>query len=114
MRERFKHLAEGCLLVRMRGLEGERFLNLCMAKEIEIWNICSLGECQFEFWTGIGEFRRMRPLARKAGVRLLIKGRRGLPFFFIQESQAKALCGRAECVFSDSVSDVPICLEYLS
>lgn len=89
MRERFKHLAEGCLLVRMRGLESERFLNLCMTKEIEIWNICSLGECQFEFWTGIGEFRRMRPLARKAGVRLLIKGRRGLPFFLYRNRRRK-------------------------
>lgn len=81
MREGLRHLAEGCLRVRLRGLQGERFLNLCMTKEIEIWEISSLGNGQFEFWTGIREFRKMRPLARKTGVRLLIKGRRGLPFF---------------------------------
>ncbi len=89
LREKLRHLTGGCLLVRMRGLEGERFLNLCMTKEIEIWNIASLGECQFEFWTGIREFRRMRPLARKAGVRLLIKGRRGLPFFLYRNRRRK-------------------------
>lgn len=89
LREELRHLTGGCLLVRMRGPEGERFLNLCMTKEIEIWNIASLGECQFEFWTGIREFRKMRPLARKAGVRLLIKGRRGLPFFLYRNRRRK-------------------------
>ena len=39
MKERVLRYAGGYLKVRMTGLTSERFLNLCMAREITLWEL---------------------------------------------------------------------------
>lgn len=71
----------GYLDVCLGGFSPERFLNLCMARQIRIWNLRFQDGMHF-FYIPLMDFYKLRPLARKAKVRLRIKGRYGLPFFY--------------------------------
>ena len=60
------------------GGSPERFFNYCARSGVVLWNITSRrasGAC-----VSSGMYRNLRPFARKAGCRLRVKGRHGLPF----------------------------------
>lgn len=76
----FLHNWSGYLLVRVQGFTPERFLNLCGANGIEIWNLQYRdGFC--ECCMTVKGFYQCKLLARKAKVRLKILKKLGLPFF---------------------------------
>lgn len=78
----------GYLLVHLSGYGLERFLNLCMKKEIGIQNLSYENEAS-RFWITVKDFRRLKPLVRKTHVQLRIIGRYGLPFFLYRNRQRK-------------------------
>ena len=78
--EKFYRWVGGYMEMQMTGYSPERFLNLCSARGIEIWDLWHAGE-GYGFFMRLKDFRRIRPLARKSGVRLKIRQRMGLPFF---------------------------------
>ena len=80
MKQTFKHYRNGYLLIRLQGFSPERFLNLCMANQIEVWELRNI-EGFYQFYMTLDGYRKVRPLVRKAHVRLKILGRFGLPFF---------------------------------
>lgn len=88
MRQTFEHYRKGYLLVRLQGFSPERFLNLCMANQIEIWELVNR-EGYYQFYMTLDGYRKIRPLVRKAHVRLKILGRFGLPFFLYQNRRRK-------------------------
>ncbi len=88
MKEALKHYCGGYLCVRLRGFSPERFLNLCMARKIVIWDL-RYQDGGYQFLISVGDFRRIRPLVKKAQVRLLILGRYGLPFFLYRNRKRK-------------------------
>ncbi len=88
MIEILKHYFGGYLRVRLHGFSPERFLNLCMAKQIVIWDL-KYQEDGYQFLITVKDFRRVRPLVHKAQVRLRILGRFGLPFFLYQNRRRK-------------------------
>lgn len=62
----------------IRGGSEERFLNQCARRGAYLWNISAgdkAGAC-----IAAGRYRYLRPCARKAGCRLKIGSRKGLPF----------------------------------
>lgn len=70
-----------CGTVTFEALGGypERFLNEAAVREIAVWDTARrgaalYGECR------AAEYRELRPVAKKSGVRLRLKKRRGLPF----------------------------------
>lgn len=70
----------GILKIRVSGFFSERFLNICSANRIEIWDLEPERDgflCQMT----LPAFWRIRPFARKAKVRVQILGRSGFPFF---------------------------------
>ncbi len=77
-------LISGYLLIRMIARKPtaspERFFNLCMANRIVLWDISQIGE-EYRFRVRLKDFRRIRPVVRKAKVHLNITGKCGLPFF---------------------------------
>lgn len=78
----------GYLRVGLSGFSPERFLNLCMAKQIGIWDLrCVDGS--YQFLVTVRDFRRVRPLVRKAQVHLKVLGRYGLPFFLYRNRRRK-------------------------
>ncbi len=88
MKEALKHYCGGYLRIRLKGFSPERFLNLCMARQIVIWDL-RYQDGGYQFFITVKDFRRVRPLVKKAQVRLLILGRFGLPFFLYQNRRRK-------------------------
>ena len=98
MKEALKRYWEGYLRIRLRGFSPERFLNLCMAKQIVIWDL-RYQEDGYEFFITIKDFRRVKPLVHKAQVRLRIMGRYGLPFFLYRNRRRKLYGAGVICFF---------------
>lgn len=85
---RTRHLLHGMVRLRMRGTSPERFLNLCALAGLNVWQVVDAGEGTLVSME-IRDFRRCMPLARKAGVRLHILEKRGLPFFLWRHRKRK-------------------------
>lgn len=78
----------GYLRIRLVGFSPERFLNLCMANQIVIWDL-RYQDNGYQFLVTVKDYRRVRPLVKKAQVHLRIMGRYGLPFFLHQNRRRK-------------------------
>ncbi|WP_167956386.1 sporulation protein YqfD [Anaerosporobacter faecicola] len=69
----------GYLLVRIKGYSPERFINLCSAKDILIWDLKQVGD-EYEFFISVQGFRQLKQIVKKTKTRPYIKKRYGLPF----------------------------------
>lgn len=79
MIDRFQYFG-GYLRIKVWGFSPERFMNLCSNKEILLWDIVREGD-HYYMNIGLQSFYKLRPIARKTGVRVAILQRYGLPFF---------------------------------
>lgn len=89
-----------CGYVRFRAKGGfpERFINLCSKENIPLWDI-SGGKGEMYAKTTIRGYHRIRPCARKSGMRPRVAGRYGLPFFLHRHRRRIGLlCGAAVAV----------------
>lgn len=86
------HNWHGYVWVRLSGYSPERFLNLCGANGIEIWNV-RYEQGTYEFFMTAKGFRASRPLMQKANVRLRISKKLGLPFFLHKNRKRKLMFG---------------------
>lgn len=89
MKERILRYTGGYLNVRLTGPASERFLNLCMARGITLWDLSRPEGEALCFFVSIRDFRRIGPLVKKAGVHVKITGRFGLPFFLYRNRKRK-------------------------
>lgn len=80
MKQTIFRYMQGYLCIGLSGASPERFWNLCASKGIFLWEIRREGQ-EYCFFIRIKDYWKVRPLVRKAGVRLKIRGRHGLPFF---------------------------------
>ena len=69
----FRYL-KGYVRIRIRGYSPERFLNLCKARGIVLWDLQNM-ENEYEMNLSIRDFRKIRPLCRKARAHLVKIGR---------------------------------------
>ena len=83
-----RHLLHGIVRLNMRGTSPERFLNLCTLAGLNVWQVKKEQE-NLLFYMEIRDFKRCAPLARKAGVRLHIVEKRGLPVFLWRNRKRK-------------------------
>ncbi len=70
----------GYLNIRFRGERVERFINLCLQRGIQVWDVYTTRNGTVVGKTNIDGFRQMRPVARRSKVSVRIISRRGLPF----------------------------------
>lgn len=92
MIQTISHYLNGYLQIQLNGFSPERFLNLCRNNQIEIWDL----ECRengYRFLITVASCKKIRPLARKAHVRIKIIGRFGLPFFLQRNRRRKLYAG---------------------
>lgn len=73
-------LFAGYLNIRFRGEKVERFINLCLQRGIQVWDVYTTRNGTVVGKTNIEGFRQMRPVARRSRVTVRIISRRGLPF----------------------------------
>ncbi|MBR2453172.1 MAG: sporulation protein YqfD [Clostridia bacterium] len=64
------------------GLFTERFLNVCMRREIYLWDIKRRGKHRISACISIRGFKLLRPIAKKTRTSVKITRRHGLPFIF--------------------------------
>ena len=84
----FLRYLKGYVRIRLAGYSPERFLNLCKSHHIEIWDLQSNG-LYYEMNVSIGDFRKLKPLRKKASARIRVIGRYGLPFFLYRNRYRK-------------------------
>ena len=81
---------KGYVIIEVRGLTVERFLNMTAHKGIPIWNIRFLrGSVTLN--VSIENFRKLKDIARKTNCKYKIVGRYGAPFFFHRYRRRKVL-----------------------
>lgn len=78
----------GYLLIRVTGYSAERFLNACRHRGIRLWNMRPCGN-SYEMNISIRGFRKIKPIVRKTGVRVVIAQRAGLPFLLYRYRRRK-------------------------
>lgn len=88
----------GGVCVEIAGTDNERFFNIAANRNLIIRDITDIGDkdergmkAKAVFWTTPEDFKRMKPVAKKTGVRLKIRGRYGLPFFLYRNRHRKLL-----------------------
>ena len=73
---------QGFLQVTLTGSSPERFLNLCIRRNILIWNLCPNKEAGgFDFCISLKGFRASKELLKKTHTSVRIRKKCGLPFF---------------------------------
>ena len=75
----FLKFLRGYVLIKVWGFAPERFLNLCSNKEILLWDIKKEDDI-FYMNISLSGFKKLRSIARKTRVRVVILKRCGLPF----------------------------------
>ena len=88
----------GYVRVRLTGRSPGRFFNLCRSSKILLWNIACVKE-EYRFFLLLPDFYRIRPFARKAGVRVRIQEKLGLPFFLYRNRKRKLFAVGAASFF---------------
>ncbi len=77
MFKKFFKFLRGYVIIEISGKGAERFLNICLRRGIEVWNT---NPCENGVWLSMSksDFHRIRAVARKCGVSVKIKEKRGL------------------------------------
>lgn len=89
----------GYLLVHIKGYSPERFINLCSAKDILIWDLTQV-EDGYEFYISVQGFRQLKQIVKKTKTRPYIRKRYGLPFLLHKYRKRKMFAfGVAVCCF---------------
>lgn len=97
MAANFFRTVQGYLRIRVTGYAVERFLNACGYRGILLWGITPL-EDACEMNIRIADFRKLKPVIKKTGTRVVILNRIGLPFFFYRYRHRKSFFfGAAAC-----------------
>lgn len=90
MLERFVKWLLGYLVIGIKGTSTERFLNLCHAREIMLWDVMR-AENEYHCKISIQEFKCLRPIVRKTKTRPYIIKRKGFPFHIKRIKARKGL-----------------------
>ncbi len=88
----------GTVRVRISGAIPERFINLCLARGIFLWGIRKDNGDVFASLR-LGDFFRIRPLARRSRNRIEVMGHAGFPFTFKRIMRRKMLVAGAVLFF---------------
>lgn len=80
MLKRFVTWCLGYVGVIIYGYFPERFLNLCNARKIRLWNVERTEE-GYRFFLSVKDYKKLRPIVRKTKTRPRLIEKKGLPFF---------------------------------
>lgn len=88
--EKFLGFLTGYIKIRIENGQTERFLNLCMARGIRIWNLTGGEDGNLTCFISVKHFFLLASLRRKTNVQIHILEKHGLPFFFARSRKRKA------------------------
>lgn len=90
MTHKISSYINGAVKIKIQGENQERFINLCIAKQMQLWGVRKLGDCLF-IWLSLHDFFRIRDAVRKAKVKVFVVESYGLPFFLKRLKRRKIL-----------------------
>ena len=99
MREKRRLFFKGGVQAEITGLGRERFFNIAARRELFVTRIGTDRDGRVLFWTTGEDYKKMKPAARKAGVRLFLRKKYGLPFFLFRNRKRKPLVAGFVCFF---------------
>ena len=99
----FIHYLRGYLVIRISGRYPERFLNVCAARGILVWDIFRLSGRSIRLKISLRGFRMLPPIANKTGVRVKILAKCGLPITLHKYRRRKLLVWDIEIVGNEKL-----------
>ena len=81
----------GTVTVQIEGFFTERFINLCRINNIKIWDIRTIVKGVVRFKMAIGDFKKLRTIARKTKCSVKIKKKEGLYFTLFKYRKRKMI-----------------------
>jgi len=81
----------GYVNVKVEGLALERFINMCIARGIYLWDIRRINHTTLEAKISIKGFKELRNIVRRAGCRVSINRKNGYPFWIHKLKKRKML-----------------------
>lgn len=101
----------GIVKIRISGAMPERFINLCVAKQISLWNIAKVNE-DLTAWIRLADFFRIRPLVICSHTKIKVLSHVGLPFVIKRVKQRKMLL-IGTCIFFALLYMLSSCLWFV-
>ncbi|MDP4120501.1 MAG: sporulation protein YqfD [Bacillota bacterium] len=89
---------KGYVLFKAYGKFPERFINLTIREGIPLWNVVG-GKCELSATCSLNDYMHIRPIARKACVRLKNYEKHGLPFVIKKHRRRKGILLGIMCFF---------------
>ncbi len=84
----FLLMIQGYVRIRVKGYGATRFVNICKKRGFPIHNLVQKEE-EYELNISVPDFKQIRDIVRKTGVKVVIVEKHGLPFFFLRMSTRK-------------------------
>lgn len=89
---------KGYLIIRITGISRERFINICSRNQIIMWKIVH-GKDYIEVYISKKDFRQIQSYIKKTDVKIDVKNKIGLPFFFYKYKKRKCFAiGLLACI----------------
>lgn len=85
---RLNKYLRGYVKIAVTGYSPERFLNLCNVQKILLWGVENQ-KLTYKMYLSVKDYKRLRPLARKTGTRIVLLEKHGFPFFLYRFRKRK-------------------------
>lgn len=89
---------KGYLKIRVIGYSPERFLNACSHRGIYLWGITP-ARGSYDMYVSVSGFRKLKPVIKKTGTKVVITERIGLPFYLFRYRKRKIFFAGAALFF---------------
>ncbi|HHW07899.1 MAG TPA: sporulation protein YqfD [Clostridia bacterium] len=86
---------KGYVVILVEGKAPEKFINLCMVKGIQLWDIVPLGKERFLAKVAVSQVKPLRAVARATKARFRIRQKAGVPFAMRKLRRYKAFLSGA-------------------
>ena len=82
---------KGYVIIKIEGLALEKFINMCIVRDIYLWDIKRINYTILEAKIDIKNFKTACKIARRAGCKIYISQKNGYPFWFSKIKKRKML-----------------------
>ncbi len=112
--EKILRFLSGYVKIRVRGDQGERFLNLCRSRGVDMRQLSRREDDSLVCFLSVRHFFLLSSIHKKTKVQIHILEKHGLPFFFVRSKKRKAfflgvlLCMILLFIFSGRIWNIHI------
>ncbi len=82
---------KGYVIIKVEGLALEKFINLCISKDIYLWDINRIDYTTLEAKVSVKGFKAIKKIVKTVGCRFSVKEKKGLPFIIHKFKYRKML-----------------------